>query len=138
MNSSDHFKAGCGVLIFAALIFCMACICVNSIDFATWCFIFFIIIVAVIIAIIFWAASAYKKTEEILVYIGNAVIDIFTIKKEVKQKCPAALKAVILEKKKQSVNVGIYDNSNSMIEKMNISCNASVTDNIYAGQVIQM
>lgn len=109
-------------------------------DFASIFTILSIMATAIIIAIIFWLIGTGKAVKEIYVYTRDAIIDIFTVKREIKQKCPAALKAQILEKKQHSLKVGIFDGQSTNIfsEKVTISGSGIVNDDLYVGQVIAL
>lgn len=139
MNSSGHFRVGCWIVIAAFCAFCVICCSVASMDFSTFATVFIFIIIAILIAIIYWIIGTAKAVKEFCVYTKDAIIGLFTIKREVKQKCPQALKAVILEKKKHSINVGIFGSSNTvMTEKMTITGEGVVDDSISVGQVINL
>lgn len=81
------------------------------------------------------AVATYEIVKEISVAIYNAIIDLFTIKQTVRQKCPAALRAKILEKRKNAVNVGIFEN-NKITHKITISSDLGVSSDINPGEII--
>ncbi len=137
MNSTGNFRVGCWIIALALLSFIILLASSPSLDLGTFIGIFTLIIIAVIIAIIYWTIGTAKAVKEICVYTRDAIIGLFTVKREIKQKCPDALKALILEKKKHSVSVGIFEESNTkMTEKITISGDGIVDDSIQEGQII--
>lgn len=136
-KSGSNFRTGCLILAIPFVFYCLAVgTGAMSDDLSTIFGFFCVMICAAIAAIVFWVRGTAKAVKEVYVYTRAAIIDLFTIKDEIRQKCPAALKAKILEKKQHSLNVGIFDQSNTMYEKMTIAGNGSVADDVYVGQVI--
>lgn len=135
MDSSGYFKSGCWTLVVAFAVFSIACVGAAD-DFGLFAVLLSLIFLAVIIAVIFWIVGAAKAVKETYVAVRDTIIDIFTVKREIKQKCPEALKAMILEKKKHSINVGVFNYENTMYEKVEISGPGVVNDDIYEGQTI--
>lgn len=135
MKSGTTFKTGCLTLI---IIFILCCICLSGSDGSVEDILAALIalFVGAVIAVIFWICAAYKAAKEFCVYVRDAVIDLFTIKREVKTKCPAALRAKILEKRQHSVKVGVFDSDGAISDKVTISTDSIVSDDIYEGQVI--
>lgn len=139
MRSSGYFKTGCWILTIPTIaIFFGICFGAFSSDIGTILGILSALIGVIIIAIIFWLIGTGKAVKEFYVFTRDAIIDIFTIKREVKQKCPSALKAAILEKKEHSVKVGIFDYQDNVTEKVTISGNGIVNDDLYVGQIISL
>lgn len=66
----------------------------------------------------------------------NSIIDEYSLSQGVKQECPEAFKLLIKEKKKQAVQVGIFDRQNSHMEDMEITSTKGVDRNLRKGQVI--
>ena len=116
---------------------------------------FLVFIGNIIVGIIAWVVSAAERAakaakrevkrvakeveKEVIQFfkdIIDFIIDVFSIRKSVKTKCPVALKVKILEKKKNAVNVGIYGNNNVMIAKEEIISYEGVSPDIYKGQEI--
>ncbi len=64
------------------------------------------------------------------------IISQNTIQVQVKEKCSDAFKALIKEKKKDAVKVGIYDRSDNSLNEMEISSTEGVADDLYVGQII--
>lgn len=62
------------------------------------------------------------------------IIDAFTIKKEVKTKCPDAFKILILKKKKTAVDVGIFDKNEQPQQRMTIESSEGISEGLYEGQ----
>lgn len=137
MKSTGHFKCGCWTVIVTSAIFIYIA-CSGDMSMETLFTMLSILIIGFVTAIIFWLIGTAKAVKETFVFVRDSIIDLFTIKREVKQRCPAALRAQILEKKKHSVNVNIFDDSNTIIEKMDISCEGGVSSDIYEGQVIAL
>ena len=116
---------------------------------------FFVFIGNIILGIIAWIASeavraaraakreikrAAKELEkEVIQFFNdviNSIIDIFSLRNSVKTKCPAAVKFKILEKKKNAVNVGIFNENNVMIAKEEAISYEGVSDEIHKAQII--
>jgi hypothetical protein len=87
------------------------------------------------------AIDAAKRTvEKVKTYVVNVakqLIDIIFIKEQVKQHNPQAFRALILEKKKDAVDVGIFDNG-KITERLTINSDVGVSNNIYRGQIIEI
>ena len=107
-------------------------------DFSTAALVLTLVFFVILAAIIAWLWGTAKAVKEIYVVTKAALIDLFTIKREIKVRCPNALKAEILEKSKNAVNVGIFDQNDEMTTKMNIIGEGVVSDDIYVGKVIMM
>lgn len=87
------------------------------------------------------AKAAGKAIDAAIDYICEVVINIidtFTVKDEVKKKVPQALKAEILEKKKNAVSVGIFSNEIDIAYNMTLTSDEGVSDDVYVGQVIYL
>lgn len=139
MNSTSYFKSGCWIIaIPMILIFIGIASGAISDDLGTIFLLLSIIAFAVLIAIIFWVVGTAKAVKETYVFVRDSLIDLFTIKREIKQKCPEALRAIILEKQKHAVKVGIFDSNNVICEKLNISGNGVVNDELFQGQTIKL
>lgn len=145
MNSSGSFKTGCGILIVAGIAFCVVCCAVNSMDFSTFATLLFLIFLVAVAAVIYWIVGTAKAAKETYVYIKencieliDAIIDLFTIKREIKRKCPAALRAKILERKQHSVKVGIFDSNYQMTEKVTLTGAREVVDEVQVGEIIPL
>ena len=82
------------------------------------------------------AKNVEKEVLQFFEDIINDLIDLFSIRTSVRTKCPNALKVLILEKKKNAVNVGIFGNNNVMIAKEEIISSEGVSQDIYKGQII--
>ena len=82
------------------------------------------------------AKNVEKEVLQFFEDIINDIIDLFSIRNSVRTKCPNALKVLILEKKKQTVNVGIFGENNVMIAKEEIISSEGVSQEIYKGQII--
>lgn len=82
------------------------------------------------------AKNVEKEVTQFLEDIINGLIDLFSIRESVRMKCPGALKAQILEKKKNAVNVGIFGINDVMIAKEEIISSEGVSQDIYKGQII--
>lgn len=87
------------------------------------------------------AKAAGKAIDAAIEYISEVVlsiIDLFTVKDEVRKKVPQALKAEILEKKKNAVSVGIFSNETDLSYNMTLSSDEGVSNDVYVGQVIYL
>lgn len=83
------------------------------------------------------AAGAIEKVATFVVNVAKELIDILFIKEQVKQHNPRALRALILSKKRNAVDVGIFSNG-ELSEKMTINSDLGVKNEIYQGQVIEI
>ena len=83
------------------------------------------------------AKSTIEKVKTYVVNVAKQLIDIIFIKEQVKQHNPQAFRALILEKKKDAVDVGIFDNG-KVIERLTINSDVGVSNNIYRGQIIEI
>lgn len=69
----------------------------------------------------------------------NVFLDEKEVRKTVSKKCPEALKAVIQEKKKNAIKVGIYKNNDREISsEMEITTSKGVSDNLHVGKIIML
>ena len=134
---------GLSTLFFFLYIFCC---CIQSYDLTgLW------IILWLLCLIIAIAAAIYKATKATVEAVGNGIrfigdlvetvvsviIDLLTIKDEVRQKVPNAFKILIQKKKANAVNVGIFDKQNTPICPMNIE-GSGVQDELHVGQTIYL
>ena len=146
MNSSGHFRAGCltiaitfGLIIFSGILFQMSNSYDSFSDFLGMAFVSTgLLLTGIIVALIFWIVGTGKAVKEFYVITRDAMIDIFTVRREVKQKCPYALKAMIMERRTNAVQVGVFDYSDKVTEKLTISCDGAVNNDLYVGQVINL
>lgn len=83
------------------------------------------------------AKSTIEKVKTYVVNVAKQLIDIIFIKEQVKQHNPQAFRALILEKKKDAVDVGIFDNG-KVTERLTINSDVGVSNNIYQGQIIEI
>jgi hypothetical protein len=79
--------------------------------------------------------EVYKAVKHVIKTFVNSIINLFTIRNEVSRKCPAALKAKIIEKKKNAVKVGIWGNNNTKTE-LTIESPEGVADEVHRGETI--
>lgn len=80
--------------------------------------------------------AIYQGVKELIVEIKNYVVSLFTIKSIAKEKCPAALRAEILRKKTNAVDVGIFNSKNNMTEKITINAEMGFSDDVKVGETI--
>lgn len=134
---------GLTALFFFIFICCCAVQSYDSI--ALW---FVLSLLSLIIAVIMTIYRATKATVrfagevvdfacDLVVAVVAGVIDLFTIKDQVRQKVPSALKIKIMEKKKSAVRVGIFGEQDKPICPMDIEGDG-VQDNLYVGQTIYL
>ena len=145
MNSTGSFKTGCGLMIVAGIGLCIICFTAFLMDLSTLFTVLFLIFLVAIAAVIYWIVGTAKATKETYVYIKescvelfDAIIDLFTVKREIKRKCPAAFKAMILERKEHSVKVGIFPTEYQMTEKVTLTGQGDFTDEVRVGEVITL
>lgn len=55
-----------------------------------------------------------------------------------RQKAPSAIKAMVLEKKKNAVDVGLFSSQNQELDRFQIKAEKGVSDDIYEGQEIPL
>lgn len=65
-----------------------------------------------------------------------SIISQGTIKEKVKEQCSEAFKALIREKKKEAIKVGIFDSNEKELKEMEITSTQGVSDDLYVGQII--
>lgn len=90
-----------------------------------------------ILEALFWGAAGAAAGAAIA-YVIDKVITAYSVKETVREKCPNALKAIIMEKKQNAVNVGIFDYNNQMSECIEIKSSKGVSDSLQVGQEIYM
>lgn len=108
-----------------------------------WLIGFIISVIMFIVSLVIAATKATIKVAkdvgeaigDLIVEVVNGIVDFFTIKEEVKQKVPNAFKIMIKEKRKNAVNVRIFNRQNTPIGQMEISSAEGVDDKIQVGQV---
>lgn len=83
------------------------------------------------------AAGAIEKVTIIVVNVAKEIVDTLFIKKHVKQRYHNALRAYILSKKKNAVDIGIFTNG-KISDRITINASQGVTNNIYQGQIIDI
>jgi hypothetical protein len=83
------------------------------------------------------AGKAYHHVKNYVIDVVNQLVDILFITEKVQERRPDALKIMILEKKKHSVNVGIFDQYGDMHQSITINSDYGISNNIYKGQVVR-
>lgn len=83
------------------------------------------------------AANAIGKVKSFVINVAKQLVDILFIREQVKKRNPNALRAQILAKKKNAVDVGIFSDD-KMTEKMTINSDMGVSNDIYRGQMIDI
>lgn len=68
----------------------------------------------------------------------DSFLDKDTLKEAVQEECPDAFKMLIKEKKKNAVNVGIFDEDNEHLDDMEITTSKGVSRNLRKGQTIYL
>lgn len=84
-----------------------------------------------------FAGEVVDFAYDLVVAVVSGVIDLFTIKYQVRQKVPNALKIKIMEKKEKAVHVGIFGEQDKPLCPMDIEGDG-VQDNLYVGQTIYL
>ncbi len=90
-----------------------------------------------ILEALFWGAAGAAAGAAIA-YVIDKVITAYSVKETVREKCPNALKAIIMEKKENAVNVGIFDYNDQMSECIEIKSSKGVSNSLQVGQEIYM
>lgn len=83
------------------------------------------------------AEKAIDKVATFVVNVAKQLVDLLFIREQVQQVNPNAFRALILEKKKNAVDVGIFSNG-KMSERITINSDLGVTNDIYKGQIIDI
>ena len=134
-----------GLAAFFFFIFIGCCVVQSYDSLPLW---FVLSLLSLIIAVIMTIYKATKATVEfagevvdfaydLVVAVVSGVIDLFTIKDQVRQKVPNALKIKIMEKKEKAVHVGIFGEQDNPLCPMDIEGDG-VQDNLYVGQTIYL
>lgn len=84
------------------------------------------------------AGKAIDAAIDYICEVVQSIIDVFTVKDEVRKKVPKALKAEILEKKKNALSVGIFSNDMDISYNLTLTSDEGVSDDVYVGQVIYL
>lgn len=66
----------------------------------------------------------------------SSIINKNVVQTKIKEECANAFKALIREKKKNAIKVGIFDSSDTEIKDMEITSKQGVSNDLYVGQVI--
>lgn len=134
-----------GLAAFFFFIF-ICCCCVQSYDsLPLW---FLLSLLSAIIAIVMTIYKAIKTTVnvaekavdfacDLVVAVVSGIIDIFTIKDEVRKKVPHAFKIIIQEKKANALDVGIFDKHDTPICPMSIEGDG-VEEGLHVGQTFYL
>ena len=82
------------------------------------------------------ATQAISSAKQVIITVVKQIVDLVFIQNEVKEKCPSALRAKILAKKKNAVDVGIFSHQGRISNKITIQSDCGISDDIYSGQII--
>lgn len=93
----------------------------------------FVDIIAIGMYITFVAAKVAWDVIKIIIHV---LITPETIKKEIRFKCPEAMKIEIQKEKQNCVECGIRDKNNKKIAEATIESDEGVSNTVYEGQVI--
>lgn len=85
-----------------------------------------------------FALESYSFAKEMVSVVVNQLITIFTIRSKAKEQDPRAFRAVIMQKKKNAVDVGIFDKNRNMTNRMEIRSSQGISNDIRKGQVIDL
>lgn len=106
-------------------------ILLNMLDLLT-------IIIVVLYRIFHYTKEVVSDTIE---FVGDLIeaavdtfIDLFTVKQEVKQRVPSAFKILIMKKKRNAIDVGIFNKNSKPIEKMEIKSDYGISKELVVGQ----
>lgn len=83
------------------------------------------------------AAEVIGKATCYVINVARQIVDILFIKEQVSQRAPNALRAQILEKKKNAVDVGIF-NGGQINQRLTINSDIGISNDIYKGQIIDL
>lgn len=90
-----------------------------------------------ILEALFWGAASAAAGAAVA-YVIDKAITAYSVKETVREKCPGALKAIIMEKKQNAVNVGIFDQNNQRSESIEIQSSKGVSNSLHVGQEIYL
>ena len=72
------------------------------------------------------------------VIIADKIIDWAVVRAEVKKKAPSAFKALIEQKKKNAIDVGIFSKEGNRIDGMTLESDKGVASDIEVGQELYL
>ena len=106
-------------------------ILLNMLDLLT-------IIIVVLYRILHYTKEVVSDTIE---FVGDLIeaavdtfIDLFTVQQEVKQRVPSAFKILIMKKKRNAIDVGIFNKNSKPIKKMEIKSDYGISKELVVGQ----
>ena len=106
-------------------------ILLNMLDLLT-------IIIVVLYRILHYTKEVVSDTIE---FVGDLIeaavdtfIDLFTVQQEVKQRVPSAFKILIMKKKRNAIDVGIFNKNSKPIRKMEIQSDYGISKELVVGQ----
>lgn len=106
-------------------------ILLNMLDLLT-------IIIVVLYRILHYTKEVVSDTIE---FVGDLIeaavdtfIDLFTVQQEVKQRVPSAFKILIMKKKRNAIDVGIFNKNSKPIRKMEIKSDYGISKDLVVGQ----
>lgn len=106
-------------------------ILLNMLDLLT-------IIIVVLYRIFHYTKEVVSDTIE---FVGDLIeaavdtfIDLFTVQQEVKQRVPSAFKILIMKKKRNAIDVGIFNKNSKPIKKMEIKSDYGISKELVVGQ----
>lgn len=106
-------------------------ILLNMLDLLT-------IMIVVLYRILHYTKEVVSDTIE---FVGDLIeaavdtfIDLFTVQQEVKQRVPSAFKILIMKKKRNAIDVGIFNKNSKPIRKMEIKSDYGISKDLVVGQ----
>ena len=106
-------------------------ILLNMLDLLT-------IIIVVLYRILHYTKEVVSDTIE---FVGDLIeaavdtfIDLFTVQQEVKQRVPSAFKILIMKKKRNAIDVGIFNKNSKPIRKIEIKSDYGISKELVVGQ----
>lgn len=132
LNKSTSWNVGCWLHVIAFILFVFG---IAKDSFAP---IFWSVLISAIAIILSIIGFISRSVDAVIEFVYNGFLDLFGLRNEIKQRCPQAMKAKILAKKKDAVNVGIFGNSSNQIQTMNIHSNQGISNDLYVGQEIPL
>ena len=84
------------------------------------------------------AGKAYRQVKNVVIKAVNQIVDLLFIKKKAQECNPDAIKILILEKKRNAVNVGIFDEYGNMDQRITIHSDYEISNDVYKGMVVNL
>ncbi len=132
LNKSDAWRKGCASDVVGFIILIIS---FNCSAWGWFLFGLFLIFIGIILNILGFVG---RTIDVVCEFVYNGFLDLFGLRNEIKMRCPEAMKALIMSKRSNSVDVGIFNNASKQIQTMNIQSNSGVSNDLYVGQEIYL